>query len=119
MPLPSKYTYELSSVEGEYSVGDKPGKATYKAHVDLSLEDANPPVFTSVRLADESGQPIDSITSGESASLSFSVADIQAVLDENGFPRFDYQSMDQSSAQLFLREGSSETFRFLSNLRQG
>jgi len=110
--LPAKYTYELSSVEGEYIIGNKLGKATYTAHIDLSLEDATPPAFTSVRLADESGQPIDSITQGKSASLSFSVADLHMVLDDKSpFPRTEYQPMDQNNVKLFVREWSSETWQ--------
>ncbi len=98
---PGPYRLEVSN--RNYYVGNLRGTASLISKFDLSKRDANPPLFTSLRVLDSEGRAISKLQPGKVASLVYSAADfVTSRRDQQDIML--YEAIPTDSTRLWYRE---------------
>lgn len=110
--VPDRYKVEI--INSDYYIEGYRGHAQLNSYFDLRLDDAVPPEITHLRLYNSENISVGKLKRGESATLSFSVADYKLVVEEEDY-YFEYQyTLISDSTKLFYKVHGTNIWEKLS-----
>ncbi len=102
---PGVYSFEIK--DPDYFVNGVRGLATLTGRFDLRKSDANPPVITSCRLMNSKQRPVEMLSTGENATLTFSSADLAFPKNQYGMLYLKYFPIVSDSTKCYYRKHAS------------
>ncbi len=109
--------YKTQLVNSNYYVGDFHGIAELNSNFNLSNEDANPPVLTSLRFLDNEGKVKTDTVNSENLTIQFSAVDISigdTIINTYTYHPIEFNSILLDSSKLFVKNHNDSIWKSIS-----